>query len=494
MPNTVQVAITASNNTALPELKKTEEAVVHLSTTAQGQIGGMGRFSTALSRLERREPGMILRELRSEVVNLGASALGTTGPMGRLATSMGFLLPGGLLTITAVGAFAAIGEGIKQTIDFTNTLDEQLRKVNDRFAALVPRAKQLQDLGDLQAVLGLEGGPAALEKSLLPEQPGMFARALSRIQGLARAAFSPHGEGAEGDVEQAFVNQTAAALKTVSLIIQRTSKQIADETTKQEQERQRVVLGAELQFAKASGASAARIEFLQEQLDALKDAADKLAGGMTTQIRLFGDLHEITAKVSAELPAISAAIAHITVDLAGLGGLTKPAAALLPSDVDLKQLALLPGGLQGKALALANIPKTRTAPSTTTGSGFMQFAEALPGILASMTGGGGPGGIVTGFGGALTSLSGVKSLGLAGLGPLGAALSVGGGLLSLFGGGGNKLHVTIDSYERQALDQMKELRADPATRDVILVNSNDPRLTLYQSGRLGRRDATSRGP
>lgn len=109
---------------------------------------------------------------------------------------------------------------------------------------------------------------------------------------------------------------------------------------------------------------------------------------------------------------------------------------------------------------------------------------------------GDPGGAaLSALGGIASEASALKMFASAApvLGPIGFGLST---LGSLFGLGSHKpkLQVVISEYERQALDQMKELRGDPLTTSWIFVGGGDIRQTQYQLGRLARRDAVTRLP
>jgi hypothetical protein len=170
MANTVQLQITA-NNAALGELTKTKEAIVALSTTASSSIGGLQGLGGALTKMERREPALVLRELRTTLVGLGAESIGTTGPLGRLAVTLTSFGVGGAVGLAAIGGLAGIGFEIKKLVDLGGQMDERLQKVNERFAQMVPAAAALSRVNDLrQQVADLEkagtveaisGGPNA---------------------------------------------------------------------------------------------------------------------------------------------------------------------------------------------------------------------------------------------------------------------------------------------------------------------------------------------
>ena len=216
-PPPIKVDIVAGQNTAIPALQRTGEEIAKVARGAGAGLSPLQRLGQATARHEAREPGLVLRQLRSGVEELAASAVGASGPVGRLGASLALLLPGGGLTLVGVGAFAAVGLGIKQVIDFSDQLDGTLAKLNQRFTDMVPAAKRLSEVAQLGTALSLEATPEEETAAGLPGQPGAMARLFSRVQGLAETAFSTTRQGTTGDVEEAFITETSAAIQTLNL-------------------------------------------------------------------------------------------------------------------------------------------------------------------------------------------------------------------------------------------------------------------------------------
>lgn len=478
MPNTVQVAITAAN-TALPELSKTEQAIVHLSSTAQSQVGGMSRFSAAFSRLEAREPSMALRQLRTNMEGLALSGIGAEGPVGRLGAALGLLGAGTGVGLVALGGIAAITLAIKEQGKAAHETTDQIKKLTDGIATSVrglesPFARLQTQQAGLQRLLGNLSGQIHEQETVLGQQDGT---SLGSLGGLLAAD--------PGELVRRGI--AAAGLRTLHEQRQQVETGLAGIGALQGADpgalaRARQTAAVFDKLSEAAAETRVKISLVRQ---GIVDFGDPRAVRALTEVRLaFEGLPPAVAKAAAAMAASNAALErtmfHVRPDLAPL--------AVAPITQRYGFPLRLPPDLL-KPKTVENVPGYTGIPyrpDATPGLDFGALAPMLPGILASMTGGGGTGGVLTGFGGIVSALSKTS--------PLGIGLSAAGGILSLFGGGGNKVHVTIDSYEKEALDQMKTLRGDPATRDVILVNASDPRQTLYQSGRLGRRDATSRGP
>lgn len=187
-------------------------------------IGHFGdRFENAFERLEKREPTLLLRRVQLAMEEMGASAVGVEGPMGRLIASMALMAPGSEIGFGIVAGLGAVAGEIHSVLDFTNSLDSALERLNMKFAATVKGAGDILTTGQLGEALSPGATKEQEQAAGLPEQPGLFARFASRIQGIAQAAFSAHGteQGAMGDVEAAFVRQMESALNTINQNITR---------------------------------------------------------------------------------------------------------------------------------------------------------------------------------------------------------------------------------------------------------------------------------
>lgn len=116
----------------LPEKVKRDLDRMGQSGSQAGSI--TDRLGDAFTRLEKREPTMVLRRARVAMEDLGAEALDATGPLGRFAVSLASLAPGGTVGAGAIAGTVAIGFEIKKLIDLSGELEKQMGAATDSIA------------------------------------------------------------------------------------------------------------------------------------------------------------------------------------------------------------------------------------------------------------------------------------------------------------------------------------------------------------------------
>src|SRR5437899_749464 len=122
------------------------------------------------------------------------------------------------------------------------------------------------------------------------------------------------------------------------------------------------------------------------------------------------------------------------------------------------------------------------------------------GPIIAMMSGGGVRGVVAGAGGITATLASLNDpKGNALMGAAAPWLSLTSGVLSgmsmLFGHGGQKPKMIITAFEGQALEEIKQLRADPVTTQfTVIAAPGDPRQLTQQLGRLARKGVLQRLP
>jgi len=135
--------------------------------------GKFDQLGAAMGRMERREPMMVMRQMRGEIDLAAASALGAAGPMGRFAGTLALFAGGTGL----VAGIAVVGLEIKKIIDFTAALDKNLQAVTDKFAAMVPMAKRFSEIAATRQGLA-DVGAQVTAGGVQATEPGFLTKAL----------------------------------------------------------------------------------------------------------------------------------------------------------------------------------------------------------------------------------------------------------------------------------------------------------------------------
>jgi hypothetical protein len=455
---------------------------------ASASIGD--RLGTAFSRLEAREPTMVLRRSALAMEALGASAIGVEGPLGRLALTLPLLFgPAGLL---AIGVLAAAGGAMKALADHTAAFAAEMDKLGTAIERTQlgggARAGLATKVSDLREQIGKLGEPGTWEKVA----GGINAFFTGGIMGPATRALglttvfgqAAEGEGTARGIEQARIRQLIDALEA--------------DFRESESRRQHLLIGDAtlgVQSAALMGrGTPLQLLNLKTQSELLKNAMSDLEP--VTKARINSLIGERAALERLAILTEQRATGLRNVATGPLGAQRGNAGLAVDSSIP-----SLDVGIMGSSAA-ANRPgespmafAERTGAADRSGEKIGKAAAREIGPLIALAAGIGRGSggqaAVAGLAGLTGELSNVKALSSVAT-PLGIASGVLSGLTSLFGGG-NRMKVEIDAYSQQALEQERQLRSDPLTTQYIVVGPTD-RQTQYAQARLQRRDAVTRLP
>ncbi len=508
------------------------------------------RLGLAFERLERREPTMVLRRSALAMESLAASSLGMAGPLGRLAATAPLLF--GTTGFLAVGVIGAVGGAFKALADHTAAFGAALDKLGDSMerAQLGPRADLAGRLGEMRKQMGELTKPGFLERAFTGVNQFLTGGIMAPVtQGLGVTTVfgqAAQGEAAARGIERSRQQQVIDALvaenqlklvaarnqellrvvdlrlgiEKLSLGIHPTADQLLNLTTQQKLYAN--ALSNLDPITKATINTLIGLEAQETRRNArLREQEMALATSLASGLQLPFDLGRMIVRHPLEPtfapprfgapPPLPSAVPTIGPP-APRGFPTFGAAPQLfrPEDPfkNLEQIlerlrtpiqrlqdeeALL-GRARDAGLisaeryrdAIHNIDeemkKLKDAKDFAAAAGYISGAFSL---IRAAGGGGGPAGILEGVGG-LTSLAAKSQPQLA---VVGALLSGIGGLI----GQGQQQKVIISSYTEQAMAQMKEVRGDPLTTQVVLLGP-DPRGMMYALARLARRDASPRFP
>lgn len=514
----------AETGTDIPD--RVRKAILDLKGAADQAHGSIGdRLGQAFSRLEKREPMMAVRQLRHAMDELLVASTGLHGPLGRIVATFSTLGLNGPLALGVVGIAAAFAEMGRSTVAWTNEMDASLAKLNTTVANLHQGSAQKFQVSTLAEILSGEelekGSPAdVLSRQIMPQQPSMFSRMGSRIQGALGAAgnwlygmsvpdsvtWRPFS--ATGDVEQAYGTQGEAARTTVDQWRRMAKEDEAD--------RIRAAQLAKIQQDQAANfAFGEAIPGLDMDNPRLRNMANRMRlaalhyvpGQIGTPERALLDGYTTDPLVAPRFGSsgIVGGKSRLGIDDAGFGqtikalleGLRTPVEQLDLQIRSLKQ-AMEGAGIATKEEAHALDLLTRRRAYLASAQGYSNtnaMVTASFGFLGGMQQGG-FGNIMGGVGGLATAASGLMKDGLpllgAYAGPIGVAGAVVTGLAALFSSG--KAKVTIDNFTEEAIQKMKTLRGEPTTTQFIVIPAGDDRSTAYRLGRLTSRGVVARTP
>ena len=425
---------TVGEGGAVGATQRVRNELLNLRTGATATAGTLTeKLGGAFARLERREPTLVMRQLRHVVDDVAASAIGATGPVGRLAVSLGGLV-GGPATFGITAGIAAIGLGMKAILAPTTAATAALDKFSDSLAATATPAQRLHGLLEDLAV-----GAAKTQAVLL----GLAAGGV----GSFGAAF---GAVAEQSLESAVAARTRAIEAEASARARAGAKAITD------LEIQTALLGQD-------ATARARVQAAQLGLNEADTAALVLSAQKhERRVQEIADLEaqrELLQAIAAiqggiNLPAIQAEIAGIgklplitkpDIDIATGVDFSKTTQITKDFGDALKKLEV---GLEssGDAAARAALAHQRSA---------IAIIGAVSGLLAGLASGGSAGGFLSGLGGLLGLVPG---LGIAG---------------AVVGGLGSILLASESNDERRHGELLEALEPVGETL-FLLANTNDP--------------------
>lgn len=488
---------------------KTAAGLQGIKTAAGEAAPAVGdRMSQAFARLEAREPTMVLRRSRMAIEEMALSAVGAQGPMARMAAS--FALLGGAEGLAALGAIGAIGFEIKTLVGLNDELEKSLVKSNTQFAQMVGgvaslRAKMAELAVQAKEVHDTMTDPGFVERIKILMTGG--AGATTFVQGQLSQTATLQNEQAlaaqqiSRTREEAQLRATTGLLRHISA--EPTGKAIRDLIGRRDD---LVKLGDEAAQAWAKAfLGAVRHEDPQQQLKDLlgqHGVFEKLGGEAFREFQ--------AAWLAASAAAAPGLTPHRQLSTAEFMQRTKPGElgpALTPlSTFDLRgpgELALAAGrsftapAFGSQFHPLTNRPEGSEKPGEAADRNAERNAEKMASVLGRELGpliaafsGGGARGAIGGAGaitGTLASLNDPKGNALLGTAApyLSLASGVLSGISSLFGGG-QKPKVIITAFEDAALREMKQLRGEPLTTQVIVVGAVDMRNVQQALSRLNK--------
>lgn len=473
------------------------------ATAAAPEIGD--RMGQAFARLEAREPTMVLRRVRFAIEEMAASAIGATGPAGRLAGSLALLMPGGAVALGAVAGLAGIGVEIKSLVEYSGQLEEALQKVNTEFASLggagSTQLRSIEALGQRE-----------------PTQPGMFGRLVARL-GTAGEFVINHPfpgisrEGGPGDQQAAIEEGMAAQQATFDMagnLMMRQFHARQEATVKRHGEQQRrdelKQIGLEAPDRAIHDLLANRTRFQSlgaeaaaEWAKAFLDAVKASGLGPTLREGFQPGVLGGGTRYGFQSPAGS--------PVRGLG--ETPTFGGFGPEPDRKTFAGIDRGGPGLTFHDIDVPRARrfegkddpraaqNAERNAERMGTVLAREIGP-LIALMAGGGARGAVggLSAIAGTMASLRDAKGAAVLGsaAGPLAIASGLLGGLTALLGGGGQKPKVIITAFEEQALREIKQLRGEPLTTQIVVIGAVDMRVTQQALSRLARMGVITRLP
>lgn len=515
--------------------KRARGELDELKKSAQGAAATLDeRLTRAFTQAETRAPTFAVRRLRFAMDELAASAIGVTGPWGRVIASFGMLSFGG-----AIAAVGGLVFEFKTLLDYSDQLDKQLEKLNDRFASLG---------GAGSASLAQARQIGATE----PEQPGWALRLFARLGELGNPKawlhLAPEAGGANimgGDLAEAIETGMASEQATLANAQQLTIDQFHRQhqqaikqhwsqllrqtvTTENPEQAVRELLGRREQFTKLGAEmgqewAKALLAAIREEEDpskafhdllAVKGTFDRMGGEAAREWKKawLAELQVPGATLSTDRGPINART--ITGPFGATTLETRPYAfggegsaivaahknllAGVPDFLTAARKSLFTGGrVEGseKPGEQADAREARNAEKIAGAIGH----EIGPLIMLMAGAGGGARGAVAGLGGITGMLAGLEDpkSGKALLGHAAPWLTLTSGILSgvsaLFGGH-TKPKMIIDAYGAQAIEQMKELRGDPATTQFVVIGPVDGRAMMQTLNRLVRMGVLSRLP
>lgn len=396
--------------------KRVRQELLNLKDGATATSGTLtDRLGAAFQRLERREPLLVMRQIRGAVDELALSAVGAAGPFGRLAFSLASL-GGGPILLGAIGGFAALALEVKTLVGFTDALEKSLFKANQQLAQVVGG-------GASRAFAAL----AASQRAEEPERPNIFLRAFAAIGSRA-------GLG-EGDLAEALAVGQASKIATATQEAARfwelfhRGQEEARQREEEHQHDQQVAIinqaAAVQRLRLGPNASPLDISQIGEDLALIRLGFQNLDEPTKTRIadliREAGALErlnitrELIPDIQINLAALAETLATIQViDPTAVKGwnnsillnqeIAKTAAT---AEYDLATAK----SVSGKAALEAAHAHLRAA----------QIITAAAGVIAGLIGGGGAGGFLAGIGGIVGLISGGQIIGAA-IGGLGTIL------------------------------------------------------------------------
>jgi hypothetical protein len=420
-----------------------------LDTAAGGSVSQVDRLGQAFTRLEAREPTMALRSTRFAIASLASEAIGATGPLAKLGEAALLLGAGTGTGLAIMGGLALIGAGYNTLTAGARAAAEATKKLSEEVVSLAQKGSEFR-----QTHIGLQRGQAEQD----------LTKATQKL----------------ADLHVEFDRVSSRHMRLLAE-------------------------GANTLDAWKERVEAARKAW-QDQLAIVRELK-----GAVTDLGRPGELAPVTVETTAAISAsLSARVAR-----AGAGALTMGTTTFgFPGFVGLgrdpttnaftfdRAGRVLAGdtdeGMGRTADRLAGIALDREGRDAQKDNtvALRTTERAISGLAAIVVGAsrGGPAGALGGLGAGISGLAGVSQH-LASLGPIGTGISAAGSILGIFSGGSNKMHVQVDAYGEQALEQERQLRSDPLTTQIIVVGGmSDMRSVQYALARLGRRDAVTRLP
>lgn len=473
---------------------KTKAGLEGIKAAAGDAAPAIGdRMATAFARLEAREPTMVLRRTRMAVEELTASALGAHGMVGRLAGSFALLIPGGAVTMGAVGGLALIGVEIKTIIEFADLLEKKLFQLNTTIArgpaALAFKAQGFgQQVDDLQHP-GVWSTIKNTVADMLTSGTGSYKESAAAEGRRAELATAQTGEAlaqqdftnARRDEQQRAARESAKAITDSAFAIHKLKLGLHPTNVQLAALESSIRLTA-IALSNANGPTKERLRLLELERSQLEmtNAATKDRQAREDQRR----------KDEMAFPTRPTAGDIYNRARLGQGGNVTTTDAGTPFENTIRGASAAAAGTYNPGPSGGGVAQQDREWERVGGA----IANGIT-MIASSRGGnqgaaalGALGGITT----AASSLQSLKSLAPT-LGPLGFALSTVSTLASVFGGG-QKPKVIITAFEEEAARQIKELRSDPATTQFVIVGSSDIRSTQQALARLGRMGVITRLP
>jgi len=498
----VRVDIVEGDNTAVPGLQRTGDAIAHVAAGASTGLSPIQKLSKAMVLAEGREGSQVLRAVRGEIASLGEQALGTQGPLGRLGIVLAEFGIGGATGLAVLGGLAAATFAWRE---FTKETREAEKATDDAIAALLklhearrgPEATQGEQVNQARDRLAEIDESIRRQRALVAEQRRQFtgtglgdtapevAGPLADLNALIQKRGSVlQAINAPTQAEQAQHNKLAEALEREVDVRTRAIATDQDENAMlialadANARAQAAVEGLDVAHTASLVAQARRIERLKEENKALED-----------QRNVLEEIGRISADVNRFLasPQGLATIQGIrTPTLNDFLGITKHG-----QNVDEDIFGAFAGGRKRSALDLADpfgkqagdamgkafIEKSLNKPSVDAGR-VINDSVAIIGAIQ----GGSAGAALSSIGGLLGGIKGVPT-------PISLGISAVGSLLDGF---------AAERRHRELLAALKriEQRAQlgpTQIRPVFVDSRGDAAATAYAVGRLQDRDAIPRG-
>ena len=395
------------------------------------------RLGTAFQRLERREPTLVMRQLRGAVDDMAASAIGASGPVGRLAVSLVGLAPGGAITFGAVGGIAGVVFGMKAILAPTTAATDALNKFSEGLKATATPAERLHDLLN-QLALGAAKTQSILA-GLRAGLVGTFAGAGEVVGGIAEGSLTAASAARVRAIEAEAAARARAGAKAITDLEIQTALLGQDATARAR------VQAAQLGLNEAD--TAALVLSAQKHERRVQEIAD-----LEAQRELLQAIAAIQGGIN--LPALQA-------EIAGIGKLpliTKPDINIA-SRVDFSKTPQLTKDL-GDALKKLEVGLDSSGDAAARAALAHQLAavriiSAAVGLIAGLASGGSPGGFLAGLGGLVGLIPGLQIAG------------------AIVGGLGSILLASESNEERRHGELLAALEPVGETL-FLLANTNDP--------------------